>query len=498
MTRATRQLRLVAPTHSAGGSRTETECNYPDADAAALRTTHKRIVICADGTWNTPFRSPSGPPQPTNVWLTYQLVTPASTDGTPQLAYYHTGIGTVGGPIGRMLGGLGIGIRHTIVDCYRFLVEHYNPGDDLYLFGFSRGAYTVRSLAGLVRNAGIIDANAHPDAADRDTLIDEAWHLYRGRGEDTSPVAQRAVDFRVRYSCSDFRIRCIGVWDTVGALGIPVGGIVGWLSRYFHGFHDVTLSSQVDRAFHAIAVDERRGPYLPTLWVQQPDAPRQGQVLEQVWFPGVHSDIGGDEPWPERGLATTALRWLIDRVTATCGLELDVAMLDAAPPSAIAQHDSLSWYYRLPPLTNPVVRIIDGGLGQYGSRGTSRASTESMHDTVLQLARQYADRPMPAINRPYNPPNVLEYILRVHRSKSYVAPAPSPFPPDIRPFTPDLDESPLLDPETVINALEAEQRLPTAVAAADQEMHAHAWFPVVLIAGFVTLCALLLVYSVLL
>src|SRR5256886_2870028 len=134
------------------------------------------------------------------------------------------------------------------------------------------------------------------------------------RGVDTAPAAAKAVDFRARHSHPDFRITCIGVWDTVGALGIPVG-LCGRLSRRLFGFHDVTLSSRVDRAFHAIAVDERRRPFVPTLWHQQPDASKAGQVLEQVWFTGVHSDVGGGYGWDERDLANLTLRWMANRVT---------------------------------------------------------------------------------------------------------------------------------------------------------------------------------------
>ena len=121
----------------------------------AVRQTHKRIVICADGTWNSAkATAPVGSSATTNVWLTYQLVKPHASDGTPQLAYYHPGVGT-GGFIDRVIGGAtGYGLDRNIQQCYRFLVDHYHPGDYVYLFGFSRGAYTVRSLAGLIRNCG--------------------------------------------------------------------------------------------------------------------------------------------------------------------------------------------------------------------------------------------------------------------------------------------------------------------------------------------------------
>src|SRR3954468_730764 len=146
----------------------------------AVRQTHKRIIICADGTWNsTKATDAVGASATTNVCLTYQLVKPRATDGTPQLAYYHPGVGT-GGFIDRVIGGAtGYGLDRNIQECYRFLIDHYHPGDYVYLFGFSRGAYTVRSLAGLVRNCGVIDPEKLAIGANLDETVREAFKLYR-------------------------------------------------------------------------------------------------------------------------------------------------------------------------------------------------------------------------------------------------------------------------------------------------------------------------------
>jgi uncharacterized protein (DUF2235 family) len=404
-------------------------------EPATVREQPKRIVVCADGTWNTPKQSSGGHPAPTNVWLMYQLVKPTARDGLPQLALYHTGVGT-GGALDRIWGGAnGVGLRRNILDCYRFVVENYHPGDHLYLFGFSRGAYTVRSLAGLIRNSGVIDRDRFPDVAERESKIREAWDLYRKRGDEAAPTAQKAVDFRDQSSHADFRIAGIGVWDTVGALGIPVSGIAGWISSHLFGFHDVTLSSRVDVALHALAIDEERGPFVPTLWQQQPDAPAQGQRMEQVWFTGVHSDVGGGYPWPERELANITLRWMCNRITQHAKLDLDTRLLGDLGESAIAIHDSLSWYYRLRPLTSPLSRVLDAGLGSTGARGTSRATTEVAHPSVEYCTMTYAETPMEVVKRFYAPANLIDYRKRMQAAQGR-PPAAAAFPSDLRDASP--------------------------------------------------------------
>ena len=242
----------------------------------------KRLVVCCDGTWNTPDQQ-----QPTNVTKIALAVASADDDGLEQRVFYHRGVGSRPGD--RIRGGaFGYGLSRNVRDAYRFLVHNYEPGDELFFFGFSRGAFTVRSLAGLVRNCGILRRSESRRIAD-------AYALYRGRANATKPNGVESVLFRRSYSYEP-RIRFIGVWDTVGALGIPVTGlpVARWLNRRW-GFHDTDLSSHVDAAYQALAIDEQRGPFRPTLWTQQDHAPKT-QVVQQVWFSGVHCDIGGGNP----------------------------------------------------------------------------------------------------------------------------------------------------------------------------------------------------------
>jgi len=271
----------------------------------------KRIVICADGTWNTPDQKDEGVVSPTNVARLAMCVAPFAGDGRRQLLYYDTGVGTRW--YDRIRGGIsGVGISRNILQAYRFLMEHYEDGDDIFLFGFSRGAYTVRSLSGLLRNSGLLCTNyLHK--------LDDAYRLYRRRDKQSHPRAIESELFRRTYS-REVRIHCIGVWDTVGALGIPSRNFDIFNKLLNVEFHDVNLSSRINSAFQALAIDERRSAFEPCVWRQQEGS--YCQRLEQVWFVGVHSNIGGG--YRDTGLSDIALTWMMTRA-GECGLEFDPA-----------------------------------------------------------------------------------------------------------------------------------------------------------------------------
>jgi uncharacterized protein (DUF2235 family) len=287
----------------------------------------KRVVVCCDGTWNAPDELRAGVAAPTNV--AKLALTVVTGNGSDQVLFYEPGVGT--SPDDRVLGGaFGYGLSSNIRNAYRFLADTYETGDTLFLFGFSRGAYTARSLAGLIRNCGILC----PQHADR---VDEAFAFYRDRTSHTHPSAIASQLFRRMYSHDEDKIHCIGVWDTVGALGIP-DQLPGWeqLSNLFTGwerlwgFHDTTLSSHVTHAFHALAIDEQRAAFKPTLWTQDPQA--SDQTLEQVWFAGVHTEVGGGSRDP--ALSDIALMWMIECAQA-CGLVLDLTRLESPAPTGI-------------------------------------------------------------------------------------------------------------------------------------------------------------------
>ena len=260
----------------------------------------KRIVICSDGTWQTPVQANTS-----HVIEMARAVLPAAPDGTVQVVFYDWGVGTESWA-NRLAGGVGgKGIERNIRDCYRFLTHNYEDGDGIYLFGFSRGTYTVRSLAGLIRNCGVL----RKAEAGR---LSEAYRMYRR--DDAAPGSEEAKAFRSAYS-REATIEFIGVWDTVGALGIPLRGLSKLTARR-HEFHDVELSGYVKHGCHALAIDECRGPFRPSLWHAQP---KPGQTVEQVWFSGEHSDVGGSG---DPVLGKPAFTWMKARASYA-GLALD-------------------------------------------------------------------------------------------------------------------------------------------------------------------------------
>ncbi|WP_298291910.1 DUF2235 domain-containing protein [Thiomonas sp.] len=342
----------------------------------------KRIALFSDGTWSKPDQADGNAPTPTNVVKLSIAVAPQDAHGIEQIVFYQKGLGEQGGLWDKLSGGaFGLGISSNIRDLYLFVVQNYTPGDQLFLFGFSRGAYTVRSVAGLIRNCGIL----RPQHV---TQLGAAYALYRDRTPDSHPNAARSVAFREAYSWPDAPIDMIGVWDTVGALGIPVTPLRFW-SKPFYEFHDVTLSSHVRYAYQALAIDERRKPFVPTLWQTQPQA--SGQVVEQAWFPGVHGDVGGGQALT--GLSDGALLWMADRAQR-CGLALDTSLLPPHGDPAAPMGDSMTLFYRLlgsgerqPGLTNP------------GGHEGVHTSTLSRHATVpgyrpAALERFLAMRPV--------------------------------------------------------------------------------------------------------
>jgi uncharacterized protein (DUF2235 family) len=346
----------------------------------------KRLVICCDGTWNTPDEVDQGQPVATNV--TKLALAAASQDGTgtEQRMFYGKGVGTA--RYEHVLGGgLGVGLSQKIKDAYTFVVDNFEANDELFLFGFSRGAYTARSLAGFIRNAGILK-RAHA------IRLEEAYELYRSRSQATRPRSTEAQLFRKTYS-RESRIKFIGVWDTVGALGIPTLPTPAALRNRWV-FHDVTLSTWVDNAFHALALDERRKPFEPTLWDQADDAPPT-QVLEQVWFSGAHSNVGGG--YHDAGLSDIALVWLMNKARG-CGLAFDeqLAAKTLKPSPTGALQDSVAWFYK---------PLGDGTRMIPKTRRRRDGSPMRTHESVATTAKKRWDED-PA----YRPPNLAAYLDR--------------------------------------------------------------------------------------
>ena len=308
----------------------------------------RRLIICADGTWNS--RDKFSDDHETNVALVSKGIPPVDRNGVEQIVGYFEGVG-VGNRLDRLTGGaFGSGISVNIKKCYGFVVQNFQPGDELYFFGFSRGAYTVRSVVGLLRNCGIVRRLDSGELSQREhDLIDQAYMFYRERGSKTHPNSPAALEFRERNSYES-GVKCLCVWDTVGALGIPTRGFVGWISKRRHAFHDVRLNSRVENAFHALAIDERRRPFTPALWeIRHGDPARLSGKwrVEQRWFAGVHSNVGGG--YPDRCLSNISLCWIIDRASS-CGLEFTdqfVADTNAHCNCEGIEYDPMNRIYRL-------------------------------------------------------------------------------------------------------------------------------------------------------
>lgn len=294
----------------------------------------KRLIVCADGTWNSPKQEGADARSSTNVLKLLRAVKPIADDGTEQVVFYDKGVGT-GGFCDRILGGaFGVGLAENVLDCYRFLANNYQPNDEIYLFGFSRGAFTVRSLGGLLGAIGLV-SKLHLGK------LHYGWRYYRTPPGDREAAEDLLAKLGPRIQ--PVPITCIGVWDTVGALGVPVALFKNLFGRR-HRFHDTQLGREVETALHAVAIDERRAPFKPTLWHGEPAT---HQHVEQVWFPGVHSNVGGG--YPDTGLSDAALEWMLRRVEALHGIEFDADYrrhhVDPSPYGRI--YNSFRGVYRL-------------------------------------------------------------------------------------------------------------------------------------------------------
>ncbi|MFY9957806.1 DUF2235 domain-containing protein [Bradyrhizobium sp.] len=302
----------------------------------------KRIVILIDGTWNE-----EGKGNDTNIAKldpNYKaagapLIKLSATDGIVQKAFYHPGVGNDPDLLKHLLGGaIGIGLKQIVQDAYHTVATNYERGDEIYILGFSRGAYAARALAGLIGASGI-QRSADPQGLDKG--FDAIWDHFRidpkVRAGTKAPSSgdQKAIDSFNKVAAQNTidpspRIKCVGVFDTVGSYGVPAGIGLAALGRYvtlaFLGFHDTEIGSHVDIGLHAVAVDERRRPFVPTFWTA-PKAQPPSTHVEQTWFAGVHVNIGGG--YADAGLSDQALIWMIARIQALTGLEFDIARVKA-------------------------------------------------------------------------------------------------------------------------------------------------------------------------
>ena len=344
----------------------------------------KRLVVCSDGTWNTmEKRDGKGDDAVTNVVKMARAIAPSAPDGVPQVVFYDEGVGTGLGFLDRFVGGaLGLGLKRNVEDAYRFLVNNHEEGDEVWLFGFSRGAYTVRSVAGMIRKCGLL----RKEEAHR---VPEAFDLYRN---ECLPDSELASSFRAEHAKA-IPIHFLGVWDTVGRLGVP-GGFFRFVASRKRRFHDPRLSRIVKNACHAVSIDERRRPFEPTLWAKDDDRewPPENRV-SQVWFAGVHSGVGGG--YERAGLSDVAFTWMKERAEEA-GLAFDATYVKTRiqPDPAGPLVESRVGFWRLLPKAKREI-------------GMAWPETESVHPSALARMGNPACR--------YAPENLKEHLARTQK-----------------------------------------------------------------------------------
>lgn len=312
----------------------------------------KRIIICADGTWNRPEENIEED-FPTNVLKFARGIAPKDTEDNKQIVFYDWGIGSYHDK--NTGGGFGAGLEKNVMDGYRFLVHNYEPEDEIYLFGFSRGAYTVRSLCGLLNNCNILKGS-------ESNRIVEAFELYKN--PDHTPMDDHTVEWRNKYSIEGSNIvTFIGVWDTVGAMGLPFSFF--GLIKDQHRFYDNKLGSNVVTARHALSLDERRDDFEPTMW-----NPNDNVDLKQVWFAGVHSDVGGGykNDTDKTILSDIPMTWLMNEARSK-GLTFEDFLSAAALNPTASQHDEykglmrfLGKYIRVIPDPNLILTLVHSSV----------------------------------------------------------------------------------------------------------------------------------------
>ena len=325
------------------------------------------IVVCADGTWNRPEEDIEKD-YPTNVLKLARAITPRSADRKQHVFYdwgldsYHSGI---------TAGATGSGIHKNILDGYRYIVQNYAEGDQIYLFGFSRGAYTVRALCGLINNCGIIKRN---DA----NLITHAWEIYKSPAAKNHPSGDNASDFRQSHCHPSRSVHFVGVWDTVGTLGIPVS-IMGLLDGNDE-FYDTKMGANVKFARHALAIDEKRLDFEPTIWL-----PNTGVDLKQVWFSGSHSDIGGSYPPDRNGkaVADITLQWMVEQAVNAELIVEPHLMAGLSDGAGTKLHESRRKLYRFKGKLNRPIDLAVLGTRIHPSVKTRYASDASYRPPIL-------------------------------------------------------------------------------------------------------------------
>lgn len=389
-----------------------------------------RIVVLSDGTGNS-----AAVLAKSNVWRVYQALDLSAPD---QIAMYDDGVGTSSfRPWAYISGAFGWGLKRNVLQLYMFLCRNYKPGDDIYGFGFSRGAFTIRVLIGLVASQGLVPLRSEAQLRRR---AHEAYRAYRAEryaeGVGTAQLWRCLRDavfglidqlrsrkpYDKTQNTTVEHIKFLGLWDTVGAYGMPIEELKGAVDRWIWplNFRNLDLWAKVDRACHALSIDDERTTFHPVLWNEASERARaeSGEVkagrVSQVWFAGVHSNVGGG--YPDDGLSSVALNWIVDEADRQ-GLRFTPAVRTVLRESSSPYgrlYDSrkqAAGYYRLDP------RAIFMGDG----------IAPVIHESVIQRMAQGSDSYAPAV-LPHDfavstAGGVLPDLDAYHRTKSADDPA---------------------------------------------------------------------------
>jgi uncharacterized protein (DUF2235 family) len=359
---------------------------------------NKRLVVFLDGTWNSVDSN-------TNVWRMRALCASKGTDEKPQLVYYGIGVnGFLGGVFGQ-------GLDENIRLAYEWLVENYNPGDEIYIFGFSRGAYTARALAGLITIDGILKPGSPIGVGElfkryKDGTLN-IWQLAERKEKGSIANLTTREEWLLKYS-QPVEIQMVGVWDTVGSIGWKAGNIRG-VSRSQFEYLQTGLRIHILNAYQALAIDEHRGDFAPTLWDKRlarndkdvVAVPRSLSSVEQRWFVGAHANVGGG--YEHDLLAQAPLRWMMKKaesrgLTFRSDVDLDGDALKA-PLADSYKEFADGWYAKV---SSPLYRAI-GRAPEIREKGTYAVVNETVDASVFDRWR--AD---PA----YRPSNLVDWARR--------------------------------------------------------------------------------------
>lgn len=353
----------------------------------------KRLAVFLDGTWNSVETN-------TNVWRMRSLCAPTGEDGKPQLIYYSVGVnGFLGGTFGQ-------GLDDNIRLAYEWLIENYRDGDEIFIFGFSRGAYTARALAGLIAIDGLLQQGSPIGVSElfdrykrgNEETIRRLLEMQRN-GETAKMTSQER--WLLKYA-RPVDIKVVGVWDTVGSIGIAAGDFTGISSSQFD-YLQTGLRLPIQNAYQALAIDEHRAKFAPTIWdVHRSTAkPRPLSSVEQRWFVGAHANVGGG--YETDLLAQPPLRWLMKKAESQ-GLafrsEVDLEGDDVTAPYKKSYEEFLYGAYRI--VSRPFYRTI-GAAPDAREDGIHTNVNETIDANVFKRWRA---------DPTYRPPNLVDWAKR--------------------------------------------------------------------------------------